>query len=87
MARNLGLLPGRQALVDLDQRLVRAAGQTVDLFVNAHGLVGSGHGLELGDLAFEIGNRLFKIEIGLHSTCPLGVCCVDPVFWVAAVAP
>ena len=87
MTRDLGLLPGREFFVDFHQRLVGAARQAVDLLVDADGLIGRCKRLELGDLAFKIGYRLFEIEIRLHSTCPLGVTFLDPCIRAAAVAP
>src|SRR5215217_83076 len=72
MAGDLGLLPGRQLLVDFDKGFVGAARQAAHLFVDADGLIGRGHRLEFGDLAFKIGYRLFEIEIRLHPTRLLG---------------
>ena len=72
MAGDLGFLPRRQLLVDLDQCLVGTAGKAIDLFIDRHGMVGCRQRLEFDNLAFEIGYWLFKIEIRLHPTARLG---------------
>ena len=74
MTGHLGLLPGGEAAVDFHQSLVGAAGEAVHLFVDRHGLIGRGHGLEFGNLACEVGNGFFEIEVRLHRTRLLGAC-------------
>ncbi len=67
MARHLRLLPGRQLAVNLDQGLIGAGGEPVDLLVDGHDGIVRRERLEFEDLAFEVGNRLFEIEVVEHS--------------------
>ena len=67
MARDLHLLPGRQRLVDVAQRVPERFSSRRDLIADIDRLAVLGELLQLEDLAFEIGDRLFEIEIIVHS--------------------
>lgn len=66
MARHLHLLPRRQLAVDVAQRLLRTLLQPGDLVGDVDGLAALRQLLQLQDLAFEVGDRLFEIEIIEH---------------------
>ena len=72
MARHLGLLPWRQLLVDLAQRVRRPLLQPRDLFGDVDRLAAIVQLLEFEDLAFEVGNGLFEIEVVVHSLAEFG---------------
>ena len=67
VARDLGLLPGCEPAVDVGERLVGAGGEPVDFVVDGDRAGIARQRFEFGDLAFEVGDRLFEIEIGLHA--------------------
>jgi hypothetical protein len=67
VARDLGLLPGRQVLIELSEGGCGLRFQPRNLFIDldlatAIGLYGS----QLLDFGFEFGDRFFKIEIRAH---------------------
>ncbi len=64
VARDLRLLPGGELGVGIDQRLVRLLLQPRHLLGDRDGVVVAVDGLELGDLALELGDRLLEVEIG-----------------------
>ena len=66
VAGDLRLLPGREPGVDVGKRLVGPRFQAVDLLVDGDGVTLVAERLELLDLALEVGNRLFEVEIGAH---------------------
>ena len=67
MARDLHLLPWRQRLVDVAQRVARALLEPRDLVADIDRLAVLGKLLQFEDLAFEILHRLFEIEVIVHS--------------------
>jgi len=64
MPRHLGLLPRRELGVGVDQRLLRLVLELRHLFGDGRGTIVAVDRPELGDLAFELGDRLFEIVIG-----------------------
>jgi hypothetical protein len=68
MAGHLRLLPGRQLAVDVAQGIGDALFEPRDLLGDIDGLAAVGELLELEDLAFQIGDGLFEVEIIVHSS-------------------
>src|SRR5262249_60269422 len=66
MAGDLRLLPGRELGVGLLQRFPGLRLELGKFFLDGDRALLGGKRLQLGDLAFEFGNRLFEIEIGTH---------------------
>ena len=65
MARDLRLLPRRELGVGVDEGLLRLLLQLRHLLGDGHGIVVAAvDGLELGDLAFQLGDRLLEVQIG-----------------------
>ncbi len=65
MARDQGLLPGRQLGIGLPGQLLDL-GLQLRHFLGDVDLVALGEMLQLGNLAFELGDRFFKVEEGGH---------------------
>ncbi len=65
MARNLRLLPGGELRVGLPQQLLRLRLQARDLLRDVH-VVGIRQMPQFGDLAFQLRDRFFEIEIVVH---------------------
>ena len=63
----LRLLPGSQSIVEVAQRFLGALLQPLDLVGNVDGLTGFGKPPQLENLAFEILNRFFEIQIIIHA--------------------
>lgn len=75
VARDLRLLPGIELGIDFDDRLTDANLQPADFIGGVDALVFRCELLQLDDLAFEVGDRLFEVEIIVHevrfrSLCP-----------------
>lgn len=66
MARDLRLLPGGQLGVDVGHRLAGAHFQPADLIRRVDALIFLGKLAKLVDLAFEIRDGLFEIEVIVH---------------------
>src|SRR6185436_16053557 len=64
MTCNLGLLPGRELGVGIDQRRAGLLFELLDLIRDRYRPLLAFHGAQLGDLAFQLGDRLLEIEIG-----------------------
>ena len=67
MAGDLCLLPGREFGVGVDQRLLRLLLQPRHLIGDRYGVIVTVDGLQLGNLALELRNRLLEVEIGANS--------------------
>ncbi len=69
VARDLGLLPGRQLAVDLFERGLGLLLELADLIANGNAALLADERAQLDNLVLELGHRLFEIEIGskLHS--------------------
>ena len=72
MAGDLRLLPGGEFLVEVFQSVRRALFQPLDLVGDIDGAASLLKPLQFEDLAFKVGDRLFKIEIIVHG--PLVLC-------------
>ena len=68
MTRHLGLLPRGELGVDVAQALRRLVLELTDLVFDRDSIVVAGERPKLRDLAFKLGNRLFKIEICAHES-------------------
>ena len=66
MAGDLRLLPRRQIGIEIEQRFGRLGFQPGQFLANANALAISAKRAQFLDLGFEIGHRLFKIEIAAH---------------------
>ena len=66
MAGDLRLLPGRQLGVDVGERLAGARLQPGDLVIDGDRVALVAERAQLLDLALEIGDRLFEIEVAAH---------------------
>ena len=66
VAGDLRLLPGVETLVEVGQYLGGLLLQPLDFFGDRHGLVAGGQRPKLGDLAFQLRDRLLEVEIGRH---------------------
>jgi hypothetical protein len=71
MARHLHLLPRRQAGIGIRHHLARAGAQTFHFTVDVEIGVGLRERLQLGDLAFQLGDGAFKVQI-LHAGSRFG---------------
>ena len=72
MARDLGLLPGREARVEVGQGLGGLGLQLGQLFADRRRIPALRQGPEVFDPGFQFGDGLFKIEIGDHGPDRLG---------------
>ena len=74
MAGDLRLLPGRQLGIGLFQGLLGLGLELGEFLLDRHGALLGRERLQLGDLAFELRDRFFEIEIGAHPALawPLG---------------
>ena len=70
-ARDLGLLPGREVLVELLQRRRRLGLEPRDLVADRH-VAARLHGAQLLDLLLELAHRLFEIEVAAHHILDIG---------------
>ncbi len=68
MARDLALLPAREVAVEPGQHRVGLLGQRLDLARDVHLGVLAREGLELGDLALDLGEGLLELEIVFHAS-------------------
>lgn len=66
MARHQRLLPGCELGIGLLDQRIDLALQAADIVLDVHGRVLSRKLLQVHDLAFEVGNRLFEFEICGH---------------------
>src|SRR5882672_4744172 len=66
MTGDLRLLPGRQLAVDIGQRLRGAGLEARDIVVDGDGVALGAEGAQLLDLALEVGDRLFELEVDTH---------------------
>jgi hypothetical protein len=66
MARHLGLLPGRQFGVGFFEGSFRLLLQQFDFIVNRNRPVLAFQRFQILDLAFQLGDRFFEIEIGAY---------------------
>ncbi len=66
MAGDLRLLPWGQFAVDIFKRIGRAFLETADLVAHLDTALFLSEFLQLKDLAFEVGDGFFKIEIVIH---------------------
>ena len=73
MARDQRLLPRRQLGIGIPDQRLGLGLEPRDIGVDVHGRIVGGELAQLDDLAFQFGNRLFEIEIGVHL-----VLCLDP---------
>src|ERR1019366_1723044 len=67
MARDLGLLPRRQFGVDFPERLLRLDLELGDLIADGHALALLAQRAQLLDLALQVRDRFFEIEVASHS--------------------
>ncbi len=68
MAGDLRLLPGRQLAVDILQRIGRAFLEAANLVAHLDAALFLREFFQLKNLAFEVGDGFFKIEIVIHRT-------------------
>ena len=66
MAGDLRLLPGRQPGIDAGERVARLALERRDLVGDRDAVGARLQPPQLLDLAFEVGDRLFEVEVGSH---------------------
>ena len=66
MARDLGLLPGGQRGIKIDERLLRLDFEPGELVANGHGIALLPELAQFLDLGFKLGDRLFKVQIATH---------------------
>ena len=64
--RHLDLLPGRQAGVEIRERLRGFGLELAELLADRHGLSVFGQRAQFVDLGFEFCDGLFEVEIGAH---------------------
>ena len=67
VAGDLRLLPGGELGIGLHQRRLRLGLELGELLLDGDGVLLGGERLELGDLALQLGNGLFEIEISTHA--------------------
>src|SRR6202043_3686781 len=68
MARDLGLLPGRQLGIEVFQRLQRLRLEPHDLLADRDAVAARLDRAQFLDLGFEFRHRLFEVEIAAHSS-------------------
>ena len=73
VAGDLRLLPGCQADIDITQRRIGFGFETVDIVINRSSAIFRGERAQIGNLGFELGDRLFEIEIGAHGPSSVGL--------------
>lgn len=66
MARNLRLLPGRKLAIQIQQRVLRTLFEPRDVVADIEAAFVIADPLQLQDLAVEIGDRFFEVEVVVH---------------------